>query len=144
MAIYSLAQRTTVTTIGAASHAFLAPSTNKPALMEWGYFNGAATACVVGLGRSANTPTLTGGVTFLPEMEASTPAGLTQGAAAFGTAPTVPTQFFRRFSLAALVGAAVVYTFPQGIWLPPAGQAMVAWNITANSAVVDIHAVVSE
>lgn len=144
MAIYSLAQRTTVTTIAAASHAFLAPATNKPALMEWGYFNGAATACVVGLGRSANTPTLTGGVTFLPEMEASTPAGLTQGAVAFGTAPTVPTQFFRRFSLAALVGAAVVYTFPNGIWLPPGGQAMVAWNITATSAVVDIHAVVSE
>ena len=33
------------------------------------------------------------------------PTGLTQGAVAFGTAPTVPTQFFRKFSLAALVGA---------------------------------------
>lgn len=143
MAIYSLAQRTTVTTIAAASHAFLAPATNKPALMEWGYFNGAATACVVGLGRSANTPTLTGGVAFLAE-EFNAPTGLTQGAVAFGTAPTVPTQFFRRFSLAALIGAAVVYTFPNGIWLPPAGQAMVAWNITATSAVVDLHAVVSE
>jgi len=143
MAIYSLAQRSTVTTIAAASHAFLAPATNKPALMEWGYFNGAATACVVGLGRSANTPTLTGGVAFLAE-EFNAPTGLTQGAVAFGTAPTVPTQFFRRFSLAALIGAAVVYTFPNGIWLPPGGQAMVAWNITANSAVVDIYAVCSE
>lgn len=143
MAIYSLAQRTTVTTIGAASHAFLAPATNKPALMEWGYFNGAATANVVGLGRSANTPTLTGGVAFLAE-EFAAPTGLTQGAVAFGTAPTVPTQFFRRFSTAALVGAAVVYTFPNGIWLPAGGQAMVAWNITANSAVVDIHAVCAE
>ena len=143
MSIYSLAQRTTVTTIAAASHAFLAPATNKPAVMEWGYFNGAATACVVGLGRTANTPTLTAGVAFLAE-EFNAPTGLTQGAVAFGTAPTVPTQFFRRFSLAALVGAAVVYTFPQGIWLPPAGQALCAWNITANSAVVDIHAVCSE
>lgn len=143
MAIYSLAQRTTVTTIAAASHAFLAPATNKPALMEWGFFNGAATANVVGLGRSANTPTLTGGVAFLAE-EFAGPTGLTQGAVAFGTAPTVPTQFFRRFSTAALVGAAVVYTFPLGITIPAGGQAMVAWNITANSAVVDIHAVVSE
>ena len=143
MAIYSLAQRSTVTTIAAASHAFLAPATNKPALMEWGYFNGAATACVVGLGRSANTPTLTGDVAFLAE-EFNAPTGLTQGAVAFGTAPTVPTQFFRRFSLAALIGAAVVYTFPNGIWLPPGGQAMVSWNITASSAVVDIHAVCSE
>lgn len=143
MAIYSLAQRTTVTTIAAASHAFLAPATNKPMLMEWGYFNGAATACVAGLGRSANVPTLTGGVAFLAE-EFNGPTGLTQGAVAFGTAPTVPAQFFRKFSLAALIGAAVVYTFPRGIHLPAGGQAMVAWNITANSAVVDIHAVVDE
>jgi hypothetical protein len=145
MAIYSLAQRTTVTTIAAASHAFLAPASNKPALMEWGYFNGAATACVVGLGRTANTPTLTGGVAVLPEVYSeATPVGLTQGAVAFGTAPTVPANFFRRFSLAALVGAAVVYTFPRGLTLAAAGAAICAWNITANSAVVDIHFVVDE
>ena len=143
MAIYSLAQRTTVTTIAAASHAFLAPATNEPALMEYGYFNGAATACFVGLGRSANVPTLTGGVAFLAE-DVDRPTGLTQGAVAFGTAPTVPTQFFRKWSLAALVGAAVVYTFPRGIVLGAAGAAIVTWNITANSAVVDVHCVVDE
>lgn len=143
MAIYSLAQRSTVTTIAAAAWAALSPATNEAALMELGYFNGAATACSVGIGRSANTPTLTGGVAFLPEDEGR-PAGLTQSAVAFGTAPTVPANFFRRFSLAALIGAAVVYTFPRGIVLPAGGQALVAWNITANSAVVDIHAVVDE
>jgi hypothetical protein len=143
MAIYSLAQRTTVTTITAASWAALSPATNEAAMMEWGYFNGAATACVVGLGRTGNTPTLTGGVAFLAEDEGR-PTGLTQSAVAFGTAPTVPTQFFRRFSLAALIGAAVVYTFPRGIVLPAGGQAICAWNITANSAVVDIHCVVDE
>lgn len=143
MAIYSLAQRSTVTTIAAASHAFLAPATNKPSLLEWGYVNGAATACVVGLGRTANTPTLTGGVAFLAE-EFAGPTGLTQGAVAFGTAPTVPTQFFRRFSMAALVGAGIAYSFPWGITIPAGGQAMCAWNITASSAVVDIYAVVNE
>lgn len=144
MAIYSLAQRTTVTTIAAASWAALSPATNEAAIMEWGYFNGAATACVVGLGRSANTPTLTGGVAFLAEDEGR-PPGLTQSAVAFfGTAPTVPANFFRRFSMAALVGAAVVYTFPRGLVMPAGGQAIVAWNITANSAVVDIHCVVDE
>jgi len=143
MAIYSLSQRTTVTTIAAASWAALSPATNEAALMEWGFFNGAATANVVGLGRSANTPTLTGGVAFLPEDEGR-PAGVTQSAVAFGTAPTVPTQFFRRFSTAALIGAAAVFTFPRGIVLPAGGQAIVCWNITANSAVVDVHAVVDE
>jgi hypothetical protein len=143
MAIYSLAQRTTVTTIAAASWAALSPATNEAAVMEWGYINGAATACVVGLGRTANTPTLTGGVAFLAEDEGR-PTGLTQSAVAFGTAPTVPTQFFRRFSMAALVGAGIVYTFPRGIVLPAGGQAICAWNITANSAVVDLHCVVDE
>ena len=143
MAIYSLSQRTTVTTITAASWAALSPATNEAAVMEWGYFNGAATACVVGLGRTSNTPTLTGGVAFLAEDEGR-PTGLTQSAVAFGTAPTVPTQFFRRFSMAALIGAAVVYTFPRGIVLPAAGAALCAWNITANSAVVDIHCAVDE
>jgi len=143
MAIYSLALRTTVTTIAAASWAALSPATNEAAVMEFGYFNGAATACVVGFGRTANTPTLTGGVAFLAEDEGR-PAGVTQAAVAFGTAPTVPTQFFRRFDLAALIGAAVVFTFPRGITLPAAGQAICAWNITANSAVVDIHCVVDE
>lgn len=143
MAIFSLSQRTTVTTIAAASWAALAPATNEPSIMELGYFNGAATACVVGIGRSGNVPTLTGGVAFLAEDEGRT-TGLTQSAVAFGTAPTVPTQFFRKFSLAALIGAAVVYTFPRGIVLAAAGAALVTWNITANSAVVDIHAVADE
>ena len=143
MAIYSSSSLTTVTTTTAPSWDVKAAATNEPAIMEIGAVNGAATACVVGLGRSANTPTLTGGVAFLAEDEGR-PTGLTQGAVAFGTAPTVPTQFFRKFSLAALIGAAVVYTFPRGIVLPAGGQAIVAWNITANSAVVDIHAVVDE
>jgi len=143
MAIYSLALRTTVTTISAASWGALSPATNEAAVMELGYFNGAATANVVGWGRSGNTPTLTGGVAFLPDDEGR-PAGVTQAAVAFGTAPTVPTNFQRRFSTAALVGAAVVFTFPRGLVLAGGGAAIVAWNITANSAVVDIHAVVDE
>lgn len=143
MAIYSLALRTTVTTIAAASWAALSPATNEAAVMELGYVNGAATANVVGIGRTANTPTLTGGVAFLAEDEGR-PTGLTQAAVAFGTAPTVPTQFFRKFSMAALVGAGIVYTFPRGIVLPAGGQAICAWNITANSAVVDIHCVADE
>jgi len=62
MAIYSLSLRTTVTTIAAASWAALSPATNEAAIMELGYINGAATANVVGWGRTANTPTLTSGV----------------------------------------------------------------------------------
>jgi hypothetical protein len=143
MAIYSLAQRTTVTTIAAASHGILAAATSEPSLMEWGFFNGAATANVAGLARAGNNGTLSGGVLFQAE-DVDRPASVTTASAAFTIAPTVPSQFFRRFSTAALIGSAVVFTFPRGIVLGAAAAPIVCWNITANSAVVDIHAVIDE
>lgn len=143
MAIYSLSLRTTVTTIAAASWAALSPSTNAAAIMELSWVNGAATASVIGIGRSANTPTLTGGVAFLAE-DVGDPVGLTQAAVAFGTAPTVPANFFRRSSIAAAIGCGIIFTFPRGLGLPAAGAALVVWNITANSAVVDIACVSDE
>lgn len=143
MAIYSLSLRTTVTTIAAAAWAALSPATNEAAIMELRWVNGAATASVIGIGRTANTPTLTGGVAFLAEDEGR-PTGLTQAAVAFGTAPTVPAQFFRRASLAAVIGVGIIYTFPRGLVLPAGGQALCVWNITTNSAVVDIDCVADE
>jgi len=143
MSIYSLSLRSTVTTIAAAAWAALSPSTNEASIMELRWVNGAATASVIGIGRSANTPTLTSGVAFLAEDEGR-PTGLTQASTTFGTAPTVPTQFFRRASIAAVIGVGIVYTFPRGIVLAAAGPAIVVWNITANSAVVDIDAVADE
>jgi len=143
MAIYSLSLRTTVTTIAAASWAALSPATNEAAVMELRWVNGAATASVIVIGRTANTPTLSAGVAFLAEDEGR-PTGLTQAGVAFGTAPTVPTNFARRASLAAVIGVGIIYTFPRGFVLPAAGAAICVWNITSNSAVVDIDAVVDE
>lgn len=143
MAIYSLSLRTTVTTIAAASWAALSPSTNEAAVMELRWVNGAATASVIGIGRTGNTPTLTGGVALLAEDEGR-PAGVTQAAVAFGTAPTVPTNFFRRASIAGVIGVGIVYTFPRGVVLAGGGAAICVWNITANSAVVDIDCVADE
>jgi len=143
MSIYSLALRTTVTTIAAASHGILAAATNDPALMEWGFFNGAATANVVGLARAGNNGTLSGATTVLAE-DVDRPAGTTTASAAFTVAPTTPANFFRRFSTAALIGSAVVFTFPRGIIIAGAAAPIVTWNITANSAVVDVHFVVDE
>lgn len=143
MAIMSLSLRSTVTTIAAAAWAALSPSTNEAAVMEVRYVNGAATASVIGVGRSGNTPTLSAGVAFLAEDEGR-PAGVTQAGVAFGTAPTVPANFFRRASIAAVIGVGIVYTFPRGLVLAAAGAGLVVWNITANSAVVDIDCVVDE
>jgi hypothetical protein len=143
MAIYSLSLRSTVTTTGAASWAALSPATNEAAVMELRWVNGAATASVIGIGRTNNVPTLTGGVAFLPEDEGR-PAGVTQAAVAFGTAPGVPANFFRRASIAGVIGAGIVYTFPRGVVLAAASNAICVWNITTNTAVVDIDCVVDE
>ena len=144
MAIYSIGQRTTVTTIAAASWELRSASTGKPKVMELGYSLGAATASIIGIGRPAAigvTPTTP--LTVIDESDGNGPTGLTTCAVAWGTAPTVPTNFFRRASLPATIGAGIIFTFPRGLGIP-VSSSIVVWNITANSAVVDVWAVVDE
>ena len=144
MAIYSIAQRTTVTTIAAAAWEVRSASTNKPKIMEIGISLGAATASIYGIGRPAAigiTPTTP--LTALDEADGGGPTGLTTCAVAWGTGPTVPANFFRRCSLPATIGAGIIMTFPRGLALPVSGS-IVVWNITANSAVTDLWAVCDE
>lgn len=142
MAIYSLALNSTVTTTGASAMDILAASTNSPRIMEINVSLGAATASTYGIGRAANTPVQTAGVTFLQE-NPNDPAGNTKAAVAWGTAPTVPANFFRRISLAATVGAGVIWTFPRGLLLA-ASAAMEFWNLATNSASVNVSWVIDE
>jgi hypothetical protein len=142
MAIYSLANRTGITTTGAASLEVRAAAANRPRLLETGIWLNAATQSPIGLGRPqaiGNTPTSP--VTVLAEDPAES-TGLTQTALAWGTAPTVPLNFFRRLNIAAAIGAGVLLTFPRGIVIAAAGS-LVAWNITAVS-LYDCHIVVDE
>jgi hypothetical protein len=144
MAIYSIAQRTTVTTIAAAAWEVRSTSANKPKIMELAISLGAATASIYGIGRPAAigvTPTTP--LTALDEADGNGPTGLTTCAVAWGTGPTVPANFFRRVSLPATIGAGVILTFPRGLGIPVSGS-IVVWNITANSAVTDLWAVVDE
>lgn len=144
MAIYSIAQRTTVTTIAAAAWEVRSTSANKPKVMEMGISLGAATASIYGIGRpQAIGITPTSPLTALDESDGNGPAGLTTCAVAWGTGPTVPLNFFRRVSLPATIGAGVILTFPRGLGLPVSGS-IVLWNITANSAVTEVWAVVDE
>ena len=142
MSIYSLGLNSTVTTIAASAMDILAASTNSPKIMELGLNLGAATVSTYGLGRAGNTPVQTSGVAVLQENPAD-PAGLSKLAVAWGTAPTVPANFFRRISLPATVGSGVIWTFPRGLTIA-ASAAMELWNIATNSASVNAHWVVDE
>lgn len=143
MAIYSLSQRTTSGTIATANWEVRTTSVNKPKAMEIGISISAATASVFGLGRpGAIGVTPTSPQTFLDESDGGGPAGQTTCAVAWGTGPTVPTNFFRRISTPATIGAGVIWTFPRGLGIP-ISNSIVLWNITATS-VADVWAVVDE
>jgi hypothetical protein len=143
MAIYSLSQRTTSGTAATAAWEVRSTSTNKPKIMEVGISQNAATAGVFGLGRpGAIGVTPTSPQTALDEQDGGGPAGLTTAAVAWGTGPTVPTNFFRRVSCPATIGAGVIWTFPRGLGIPVSGS-IVVWVI-ATAPVADVWVVVDE
>lgn len=143
MAIYSVAVNTTVAGAAAPAWDVKAAASNKPKVMELGINIGAATASTYGLGRSANTPTQTSPVLVQAE-DPNDPAGLTGTAVAWSTAPTVPPIFFRRVFLPATIGSGIIFTFPRGLSLAPAGASLVMWNIAASAAFCYVHVVVDE
>jgi len=143
MAIYSLSQRTTATAAASASWEVRSTAANKPKVMEVGISQVTAVAGSYGLGRpGAIGITPTSPQTFLDEADGGGPAGNTTAAVAWGTGPTVPTNFFRRITCVAGIGAGVIWTFPRGLALPISGS-IVVW-IVATAPVCDVWAVVDE
>lgn len=142
MAIYSLANRTTNVTTGNPSFELRAPASARNRLMEIGIWVNAATQSPLGLGR----PQAIGGTPTTPiNVQAEDPndaAGNSQTALAWGTPPTIPLQFFRRFNIANLIGAGVIATFPRGL-VTAGGASLILWNLAAVS-VYDVHVVVDE
>jgi hypothetical protein len=142
MAVYSLSNRTSNVTIANPNIEVRASATGRPRIMEIGTWLNAATQSVWGIGRpQAIGVTPTTPVSMLAEDPNDTSAA-TQTALAWGTAPTVPLQFFRRVNIAAAIGAGVILTFPRGLVIG-ANNSIVGWNITATS-VMDVHVVVDE
>jgi len=143
MALYGLSQRTTATAAASASWEIRSTSTNKPKIMELGISQNAATAGVFGIGRpGAIGVTPTAPQTFVDEGDGNAPAGQTTAAVAWGTGPTVPTNFNRRLSCAATIGVGAIFTFPRGLGIA-ISNSIVVW-IIATAPVCDVYAVVDE
>lgn len=63
--------------------------------------------------------------------DAAAPADVfPQLATAWVTAPTAPTQFYRRGSIDNAVGGELIWCFPYGI-ITPGNNSLVVWNLTA-------------
>jgi hypothetical protein len=143
MAIYSLRRNPVLVTNAAANEEVRTAATDRAAIMEIDIFLGAATASRYGIGRPAAIGvTPTSPITVIAEDPAA-PAGTVTTALAWGTAPTVPAQFFRAIALPATIGTGVIWTFPRGL-LIAISSSMVFWNLATNAADVENSIVVDE
>jgi len=142
MAIYSAAQRTSTFTINVGCWELRTTATDRPRVMEMGFFSATATVQTIGIGRPAAIGiTPAGGVTVQAE-DPGDPAGTVVTALSWATPPTAPTVFLRRYPLAAVVGVGFIATFPNGLVIP-ISYGLVFNNITVSVA-SDVHVVLDE
>lgn len=133
MPFYALGILTTATATGAACELRTA-STARVAVRECHITLNAATASVIGLGRPAAIGvTPTSPVTVLQQDPADA-NGTATSALAWGTAPTAPTNFLRRFSAAGTIGTGIIWTFGPRELVIAVSASLVLWNFQTNSA----------
>jgi hypothetical protein len=104
-------------------------------VVEIGLTPQAATLTPIGIGyAAAQGITPTAPVTLLSESDNSTTTITT--ALAWATPPTVPTYFYRRCTLPAVVGFSIVWTWPigYGLVLNPS-TSLVVWLFAVGSAI---------
>ena len=143
MSISSLALRTTTfTTTTAANWELRTGSTNRPKVLEISYINATtATAQSIGLGRPQAIGITPVNVLFQAD-DPGDPASVQNASLSWGTSPTVPLIFHRRWSGAATVGVGIVWTFPRGL-VVPISSSLVLWNITTTVA-ADVNCALDE
>lgn len=144
MAIYSLGVLTTGVTNATAAWEIRTSANVRARILEIGFTLNAATASIIGLGRPAAIGvTPTSPVDFQPEDPGDpTVASQVQSALAWGTGPTVPTNFLRRVGLPATIGVGWVWTFPRGLVIP-VSSSIILWNLATGSA-LNAYAVLDE
>jgi len=102
-------------------------------LRELGVIVNAATASSLGLGRPANTPVASTSV-LGQACDAADPAATVNMDSAWSTAPTAPTNFFRRFNAGAVIGNGVIWTWPADAPLVlNVSSWLVLWNFGASA-----------
>ena len=142
MAIYSRADRTSNVTTAAACFEIRTTATDRPRIMEIGISLVTAAATVIGLGRPQAIGITPTSAQIVQAEDTGDPAGTIVTAMAWGTGPTVPLQFFRRWSFPGTIGAGVIFTFPRGL-IVPISSSIVLWNILGG-ATLDVYVVIDE
>jgi hypothetical protein len=141
MAIASLAQRTTNLTINQACVEWRSAASVRPKVLEISIIQSLGTAASYGFGRPAVIGVTPVNVLFQRD-DPGDAAATTNGSLSWGTSPTAPAIYHRRWNSAATIGVGVVWTFPRGLVIPMS-SAFVIFNITATVA-ADVNCVVDE
>mgnify|MGYP001611372491 CR=1 FL=1 len=137
----SLGLRTTNFTATQACWELIAPSTRRIVVKEISLVQATATACSYGLGRPQAI-----GVTPVPVLfqrdDPSDAASTSAASLSWGTSPTVPLIFMRRWNSSAAVGPTMIWQFPEGL-VVAASATLVLWNISTGVA-MDINCKIEE
>lgn len=135
-AIYTQGFSTVAAASGAPYCTFHTGSARVARIRELGLAVNAATASSFGLIRPANTPVASTSVLVLPE-DPTDPAGTVNVDTAWSTVPTIGTVFLRKFTVPAVIGNGVIWTWNPGEELIiNLSSYLVLWNFGAGAGSV--------
>lgn len=142
MSLASCAVRTSNVTINNANVELRTTASVKARVLEVGLIGATATAQSQGLGRPAAQGVTPGTTSTFQRDDSADPACVTTLNLTWGTSPTAPTTYFRRWNGAATVGVGIVWSFPAGL-VVPVSASLVTFNITAAVA-MDVYMAIDE
>lgn len=142
MALASVAIRTSNLTTNQASAEIRTTASVKARMLELSLVQATGTAQSLGVGRPAALGVTPGTTSTYQRDDSADPACVTTVSATWGTSPTAPTTYMRRWNSAATIGVGIVWTFPRGIIIPVSAS-VVVFNITTALA-CDLNSAIDE
>lgn len=142
MSLASIGLRTSNVTISNANVELRTTAGVLARVLEASLIQVTGTASSFGLGRPAAVGITPGTSSTFQRDNSSEPACVTTASLTWGTSPTAPTNYHRRWNSAATIGVGIVWTFPRGLILPVSAS-LVVFNITAAVA-LDVNFAIDE
>ncbi len=142
MSLASIAVRTSNVTISNANCEIRTTAAVKARVLEMSLVQVTGTASSFGVGRPAALGITPGTTAVFQRDDSADPACVTSQNLTWGTSPTAPTIYHRRWNSAATIGVGIIFTFPRGLVIPVSGS-LVVFNITAAVA-LDVNTAIDE
>lgn len=142
MSLASVAVRTTNVTINNANQEIRTTAGVKARILEVSLVQVTGTAQSQGLGRPAAQGITPGTTSLFQRDDPADPACVTSTNLTWGTSPTAPTIYHRRWNSAATIGVGMIWTWPRGLSMA-VSSSVVTFNITAAVA-MDVSIAIDE